>query len=207
MRFMSSIKIVQRIFPFTKLTFTVESNRELSIEHSSLLRSTREAIPLQIIDPSPIYHRSIPLGWVIATIVPLAGLVAAIIDGWITQGLGEQFGILFLAGIFLACLLNTIKLSRHTIHYRNINTATIIFSMFRDRPSQLSVDAFCKDLKAKIESFHTPSSFSQEEIAALYKRHLDYLVESNVLLAQEYDLILQRLNAKNTNQRVFELVR
>ena len=204
---MSPIKIVQRTFPFSKLTFTVESNRELSIEHSTLLRSTREAIPLQIIDPSPIYHRSIPLGWVIATTVPLAGLAGAIIDGWITQGLGEQFGILFLAGIFLACLLNTIKLSRNTIHYRNINTATIIFSMFRSRPSQLYVDDFCKDLKARIESFHTPAGVSHEEITALHKRHLDYLLESNVLLAQEYDIILQRLNEKNTNKRVFELVR
>ncbi len=79
--------------------------------------------------------------------------------------------------------------------------------MFRDRPSQLSVDDFCKDLKAKIESFYTPTSFNQEEIAALYKRHLDYLVESNVLLAQEYQIIIQRLDEKNTNQRVFELVR
>nr|WP_298146019.1 hypothetical protein [uncultured Pseudomonas sp.] len=204
---MSPIKIIQRTFPFSKLTFTVESNRELSIAHSTLLRSTREAIPLQIIDPSPIYHRSTPLGWVIATIVPLAGLIAAVIDGWITQGLGEKFGIVFLLGIFLACLINTMKLSRNTIHYRNVNTSAIIFSMFRSKPSQLAVDDFCKNLKARIESFSSPAGISREEMAELYKRHLDYLLESNVIHAQEYEIILQRLSEKSANKRVFELVR
>ena len=47
---MEPLQITQRSFPFTRLIFTVEGNRELVVEHNTFLRSTREAFPLHLID-------------------------------------------------------------------------------------------------------------------------------------------------------------
>lgn len=200
-------QLVQKSLPFTKLVFTIQGNRELVVEHSTLFRSTRQAFPLHLIDPSPIHHRSIPVGWVVFTLIPLLGLLGAIMDGWITKGPGEQFGILLLSGMFLACLYNTVKLSSNTLHYRNANTAAVLLSLFRGKPSSASVDAFVETLSRRIESFRTPVGANSEETVALYRRHLDYLLENEVLLRNEYDAIVQRLQEKATKKRVFELVR
>lgn len=203
---MESIHLIQRSFPLKKLHLSVESNRELVVEHSTLFRSIKQTFPLDLVDPSPIHYRSIPVRWVVTTTVFLVLAVSALIGGWANQGLGEQFGLLFLSGIFLACLCNTLKLSSNMLHYRNANTDTVLFSMFRRKPSRSEVDAFAEVLRERIESLRTPSGLSNEELIDLYKRHLDYLLENEILLQVEYDTILLRLQERASKMRVIELV-
>ena len=204
---MESLRITQRSFPFGRLTLPAEGNRELVVEHSTLLRSTRQAFPLHLVDPSPILHRNIPIGWVVFTAIPFLWLVAAGTDGWVTKGPGELFGVLFLAGIFLACLYNTIRLSSNTLHVRNANTAAVLVSMYRAKPTSSSVDTFVDALRRRIETFRTPTGASAEEVVELYRRHLDYLLENAVLLQTEYEVIIQRLREKVRKKNVVEIVR
>jgi hypothetical protein len=204
---MTNTNLEQRSFPFTKLRFTIEGNRELVVEHSTLFRSTRQALPLHLIDPSPIHHRSIPFGWVVITIVSLLLTVSAMYAGWKNQGPGELFGMLLLTGIFLACLYNTMRLSSNALHFRNANTAAVMLTIFRNSPSGSVVDAFVETLRERIETFRTPAGASNEEIIALYVKHLDYLLQNDVLHRSEYDAAMQRLHERASNRKVFELVR
>ena len=207
---MDKLHLEQGSFPFTKLRFTIDGARELVVEHNTLFRSTRQTFPLHLIDPSPIHHRSVPFGWVVITAIAflLAGVsVYAGYAGWRTQGPGELFGVLFLAGIALACLYNTVKLSSNTLHYRNENTAAVMFAMFRGRPSRSAVDDFIEALRKRIESFRTPAGLRPDEVVALYQKHLDYLLQNEVLLAGEYEAASCRLQERLNKKRVFELVR
>ncbi|MBS1161437.1 MAG: hypothetical protein H6R15_3856 [Proteobacteria bacterium] len=204
---MPNTNLEQRSFPFTKLRFTIEGNRELVVEHSTPFRSTRQALPLHLIDPSPIHHRSIPFGWVVITLVSLLLTVSALYAGWRGEGPGELFGVLLLTGIFLACLYNTIRLSSNALHFRNVNTAAVMLTLFRSKPSSAEVDAFVEKLRNQIQSFRTPASASTEEVVALYVKHLDYLLQNDVLHRSEYDAAMQRLNERASNRKVFELVR
>jgi|GEM_PF-2664360 len=204
---MESIHLIQRSLPFTKLQLSIESNRELIVEDSTLFRSSRQTFPLDLVDPSPIHYRSIPVRWVVTTIIFMLLAVSTLIVGWAKQGLAEQFGLLLLSGIFIACLYNTMKLSSNMLHYRNANTDTVLFSMFRRKPSQSEVDAFTDVLRQRIESFRTPAGLSNEDLIVLHKRHLDYLLENEILLQEEYDTILLRLQDLASRKKVIELVR
>lgn len=204
---MPNATLEQRSFPFTKLRFAIEGNRELVVEHSTAFRSTQQAIPLHLIDPSPIHHRSIPFGWVVITLVSLLFTVSALYAGWKDQGPGELFGVLLLTGMFLACLYNTISLSSNALHFRNANTAAVMLTLFRSKPSSAEVDAFVKTLRNQIQSFRTPAGATTEEVVALYVKHLDYLLQNDVLHRSEYDAAMQRLNERASDRKVLELVR
>lgn len=204
---MDNVHLEQRSFPFTKLRFSIDGTRELVVEHSTLFRSTRQTFPLHLIDPSPIHHRSVPFGWVVITVVAFLLAGSALYAGWKSQGPGELFGVLFLGGIFLACLYNTVKLSSNTLHYRNANTAVVMLALFRGRPSRPAVDAFVDALRKRIESFRTPAGAPPEEVVALYQKHLDYLLQNEVLSAGEHEAASVRLQDRLKKKRVFELVR
>jgi hypothetical protein len=202
-----STSLEQRAFPFNKLRFTIEGTRELVVEHSTLFRSTRQSFPLYLIDPSPIHHRSIPFGWVIATVIFLVLTISAIIGRSDNQEPGAIFVVLLMLGLFLACLYNTIKLSISTIHFRNANTAAIMLNLYRSKPTESVVDEFIETLRNRIESFRTPVGSTSDETIALFVKHLDYLFENDVLQQSEYDGAIQRLNQRTSGRKVFELVR
>lgn len=204
---MESVTLVQKSFPFTRLTLTLQGNRELLIEQHNLLRGTRHSFPVHQIVPSPIHHREIPAGWSILSATLLLGFVLTLFDGWFLGNAGQKFGGLFIGGIALACLYNTLKMSRNSVLFRHAQSGQILFSIFRAKPSASAVDQFCEVLQQRIESFRTPVSLSLEESRALYTRHLDYLLHEEVLTQQEYDGILQRLTEKGRGKNVFELVR
>ncbi|MCL2658239.1 MAG: hypothetical protein FWD62_12665 [Betaproteobacteria bacterium] len=164
---MDNINLEQRSFPFAKLRFIIDGNRELVVEHNTLFRSTRQTLPLHLIDPSPIYNRSIPFGWVVITFISFILTIAALSAGWKNQGAGELFGVFLLTGIFLACLYNTIRLSSNALHFRNVNTAVVMLSLFRSKPSSSAVDVFVEVLRKRIESFRTPIDASNEELNVL----------------------------------------
>lgn len=204
---MKDIELVQRSFPFTRLTLTVLGNQELVLEHRALLRSTRLSFPLGQIAPAPIHHRAIPLGWTLISAIALLALAAAVTAGWYSQGPGELFGLLFVGGIFAACLFNTFRLSSNLLHFKDAGTGAALFAIHRNKPSAEAVDAFVDMLLNRIESFRNPSGVGPEELAFLYKKHLDYLLDNEVLLPEEYDVILQRLEASISRRNVVELVR
>lgn len=204
---MKNIELLQRVFPFTKLKLTIRGNRELVLEHRALLRSTRLTFPLGQLVPAPVHHRSVPGRWILFTIVAFAIFMGAVLIGWASQGPGELFGILLLGGIFAACLVNTVKLSSNLLHYKDAGTGAILFAMYRTKPTTKQVDNFVNALQDRIESFRSPSGASPEELAVLYRKHLDYLVEAEVLLPEEYDQIVRRLEAGVLKKKVVELVR
>lgn len=204
---MKNIELLQRVLPFTKLKLTIHGNRELVLEHRALLRSTRLTFPLGQLAPAPVHHRSVPVRWILFTIATFALFMGAAFLGWATQGPGEIFGILLLGGIFSACLVNTVRLSSNLLHFKDAGTGAILFAMYRTKPTINQVDDFVNSLQSRIESFRSPSGASPEELAILYRKHLDYLVEAEVLLPQEYDQILKRLQAGNLKKKVVELVR
>jgi hypothetical protein len=65
--------------------------------------------------------------------------------------------------------------------------------MLRAKPSRSSVEAFATSLRRRIESFRTPAGACADEVVELYQRHLDYLLENEVLPQQEYERIRVRL--------------
>ena len=204
---MDKLQLHQRSLPFTTLRFAVEGNRELVVEHKTLFRSTRQAFPLHLVDPSPIHHRNVPFGWILATLFFLILSVAALYAGWNSSEPGAAISSAFLGILFLACLYNTFKLSTNTLHYKNVNTAAVMFSLFRGKPSRAEVDLFVAGLRARIESFRNPVGAAPEEVVALYQKHLDYLLQNEVLSQAEYNSASERLQERLKKKRVFELVR
>jgi hypothetical protein len=203
----NTTSLEQRTFPFNKLRFTIVGTRELVVEHSTLLRSTRQAFPLYLIDPSPIFHRNLPIGWVVITGIFLVLTFTFIFGTWGKEDPVAIFFVLIMLSLFLACLYNTIKLSRSTIHFRNANKSAIMLNLFRNKPTELIVDEFIETLHKRIESFRTPIGSTNEETVALFVKHLEYLLENDVLHQSEYDAAIQRLDVKSSGKKVFEIVR
>jgi hypothetical protein len=204
---LQTLQLIQRSLPFTKLVVTVSGNSELVVDHSGLFRSTRINFPLERIAPSPIHVRNISVQWSVVTVIAFLLCVGAVMGGWATQGAGELFGLLFMLGIFIACLLNTLQLSSNLYHFKDAVVGGILFTVYRSKPSTMAVDNFVDELRKRIESFRTPVGVTPQETVALFKRHLDYLLENDVLLSTEYDAIAKRLDESVSKKKIVELVR
>ena len=204
---MGSLEITQRKLPFTKLTISVNNRRELAIEHKAMFRSSSISYPLQQVAPSLIHFRSIPIPWVVTTAIFSLFLLGSVIDGWPTKGAGEVFGFLLMLGITAACLYNTIQLSQNVLHFKDASNGSVLFTIYRSKPSDAAVDSFLKELRTRIESFHTPHGANQEEAVSLYRRHLEYLLENGVLTKDEHGAVMKRLDERATKRKVVELVR
>jgi hypothetical protein len=204
---MTPLKLIQKTSLFSKFSVSINEKHEIAVEQVSLFRSVRASFSMDRVSPTPIHVRSIPIPWVITTAILMLLLSAAIIAGWTQQNTGEQFGIIFLAGIVLACTYNTIKLSQNALHFKDSITGDVLFTISREKPSEKIVDDFIASLEAKINSYRTPISATSAEAIAIYKKHLDFLLENSVISHEEYENIVGRLSERREKAKVFELVK
>lgn len=210
---MHDIPELKQRYSFTgSLRLSLQQGDTLLLETRELFRSAQQTYWLGEIDPIPIQHRRIAVGWAVGTVVMAAVLVSGIF-GSVAEGSllsadpGAIAFLLFMMLITLALFLNTLQLSSNTYTFRAAHSQALLFSIRRNKPSKAHVDAFIKVLRSRIESPRAPRGLSAEQLREHFTKVVDYLAENDFVSNEERTAIAARIVSKFREKRVAELVR
>ncbi|MES9853627.1 MAG: hypothetical protein ABW170_17560 [Candidatus Thiodiazotropha sp. L084R] len=198
------LKLEQKFFPFKKTILSITDDRELSVVSTSLSNTTSFSLPIDQLTPRPSEHRRFKL---VAVLIFTISLLVTIISGYIlnvTQdpdGLGQQAVVAMLIfGTFT--FVSLIKLQGAYVNlliFNDRRTMDAIFSISPKNPSKKEVEEFVNTLESRIKAIEYGSGFSNTEMTAIYMRHLDFLLNEEVLAQEEYRIIENRVKSKERN--------
>jgi hypothetical protein len=136
---------------------------------------------------------------VAAAFTSIACLVLSFCLGWygITyhqppdDGAYLFFSIIAFAGFFIAA----VKAYRSKINIVCFNShdGRRLFTIFGNKPSASDVERFCEALAKRIEQIRYNGDISSARMAVILKRHVEFLVEQNILDAAEAKTALDRI--------------
>ncbi|MEW8625314.1 MAG: hypothetical protein AB2551_06145 [Candidatus Thiodiazotropha sp.] len=197
-------KLEQKSFPFKKTTLSITDDRELSVVSTSLSNTTSFSLPIDQLTPRPSEHRRFKL---VAVSIFSISLLTTIVAGYIlnvtedADGLGQQALVAMLVfGTFT--FVSLIKLQGAYVNlliFNDRRTMDAIFSISPTNPSKKEVEEFINILESRIKAIEYGSDFSKTEMAAIYMRHLDFLLNEEVLTKEEYKIVENRVKNKDKN--------
>lgn len=204
------LKLEQKIFPFKKTTLSITEDRELFVVSASLSNTTSFSLPLEQLAPRPSEFRRFKL---VAVLIFTISLLVTIISWYILNvtedidGLGKQaLVVMLIFGTFT--FVSLIKLKGAYVNlliFNDRRTMDAIFSISPTNPSKKEVEEFVNALESRIKAIEYGSGFSNTEKTAIYIRHLEFLLNEEVLTNEEYKIIENRVKNKDKN-RVVSLV-
>jgi hypothetical protein len=197
------MQLTQRRTPFSKTTFAIAD--QLEIRQDSLFRSVDAHFGLDSISVKPLQVREFPVRWAVASAFFLTLAVFAVIDGWASRDMGSIFGLLLIAGCALACSYNTWQLHRNIFVFRDRHTNQTLFAMLRASPSASAVDAFVSRLNELANRPRPRAGSTKHEVAAFHTQVVEQLLENGVLLPEEYEAIVGRLQQQSSTATVVKL--
>jgi hypothetical protein len=198
------MQLTQRRSPFSKTTFSIAD--QLEIREESLFRTVDAQFGLDRVAAKPLQVREFPVRWAIASAFFTLLAVAALIDGWVSRDMGTKFGFLLVAGCAVACGYNTWQLHRNLFVFRDRHTNQTLFAMLRTSPSASAVDAFVRRLNELTNRPRPPAGSTRHEVAAFHAKAVNQLLEDGVLLPEEHQAIVSRLQQQSSTATVVKLV-
>lgn len=204
-----TLNFVQSL-PFGRtLRFEVEGNRDVHMHYKSLFKSQSQSFPLDLISSRPGINKSINLG------AGIAALVLLLIIGFCLIGYGqnpERFGqplmvltLLFLPPALVALWFFNASFTPALVFFR-ADDGDELFKIPQYPKDRAVLEKFAKALSDRIESIRYPGTLSHAEQVELYQKHLDFLLNENVLIQSEYDAALARLEKRRSSSNVFKLI-
>ena len=201
-----NITLEQKNLLFRRITVQLRSNRELRVSRKSLFRADKFTYPLEHLNPSPYFLKSISIKWIFLCLLMLLMTGAGGVFSW-QQADG---GLAVLAGAFgfisLICFVQIIRNSPNYLFFTSL-TGGNIFTISPHKPSQKDVDFFIEELSERAKSIRYPENISFREKAPIYRKHLDFLLHEGVLQPSEHKAALDRLVASLTKNTVIKIVR
>ncbi|MDB5966799.1 MAG: hypothetical protein JWQ72_3299 [Polaromonas sp.] len=199
----SPMQLTQRRRPLSKTTYHIAD--QLEIREESLFRTVDARIGLERVSVRPLQVREFPVRWAVASAFFWMLAVFALIDGWASRDMASIFGFLLVAGCALACSYNTWQLHRNLFVFRDRHTNQTLFVMLRASPSSSAVDAFVNRLNELADRPRPRAGSSKHEVAAFHKQVVQQLLEDGVLLPEEYEAVVHRLQQKSSTAHVVRL--
>lgn len=196
--------------PFSRtLRFEVEGNRDVHMHYKSLFKSQSQTFPLDLINPRPGLNKSINLA------AGIAALFLLLIIGFCLLGYAqnpERFSqpllvltILFLPPALVALWFFNASFTPSVVFFR-VDDGDEMFKIPQFPHNKVELEQFAKDLSERIESIRYPGNLSHAEQVELYQKHLDFLLNEQVLSQSEYDAALHRLETRRASGNVFKLI-
>ncbi|MES9941857.1 MAG: hypothetical protein ABW104_05750 [Candidatus Thiodiazotropha sp. 6PLUC2] len=189
---------------------SITEDRELFVVSASLSNTTSFSLSLEQLAPRPSEFRRFKL---VAVLIFTISLLVTIISWYILNvtddidGLGKQaLVVMLIFGTFT--FVSLIKLKGAYVNlliFNDRRTMDTIFSISPTNPSKKEVEEFVNALESRIKAIEYGSGFSNTEKTAIYIRHLEFLLNEEVLTNEEYKIIENRVKNKDKN-RVVSLV-
>ena len=199
-----TVELIQKQSIFKRIHLVLEGNKSLSIAESSLIRTTRFQYSLDQISPSPIQYRELALAWAVVSVLSwVFSLLIFVAD----DAASPWIGFLIFGSLALVCTYHTWQSSQNMIIFKNAYSGATVFVLRRPKSSSQSVDAFIETLINGIAAFRTPKEATLDERINYYQKILEYLLEENILHAEEFEMLQKRLSNVANKDNVIKIVR
>ncbi len=194
-----------------KIELTVDSE-VLQVKKSSIFSSESYKIPLERISKDPVLFRKITWSWLAAavfiallTIIPINNLI----QGELTIDQTKSAKAFIVMGIIVVALF-IIQCSRQSFHgliYRDAGSDATLFYIHPSRPNRQAVNNFIDKLSSLIEKKYFSDDVPFHQKVGTYKKHLQFLLDEQVLTDSEVSNAIQRLENKTKGSSVIGLVK
>lgn len=189
--------------------FEVEGNRDLHMHYKSLFKSQSQTFPLDIISPRPGLNKSINLGAGIAALV-LFLMIGFCFIGYIQNPIRFENPLIVVSSIFLPPALIGLwffnaSFTPFVVFFR-ADDGEELFKIRQQKKDVPAISAFAKGLSERIETIRYPTNLSLSEQMELYQKHLEFLLNEEVLTDEEYQVFLHRIQDRRSGSNVFKLV-
>lgn len=196
--------------PFGRtLRFEVEGNRDVHMYYKSLFKTQSQSFPLDLISARPGLNKNINLAAGIAALLLLL-MIGFCLLGY-TQN-PERFSqplvvltILFLPPALAALWFFNASFTPYVVFFR-ADDGDELFKIPQFPKDKVALDKFAKALSERIEAIRYPGNLTHAEQLELYQKHLDFLLNEQVLSQAEYDAALARLQQRQGGSNVFKLI-
>ena len=204
------LKIVQSLGFFRgRSTFTVDRYDSLNLSIHSLTRKSEYKFPLDQIDHRYEKHKEFSFKALAALVFFTFLAIYFLWSGWVEhRQLSDVAGVqLFFGFIFVLCAIvagDKVLKSNVNIVGFNDHSGRRIFNINGVKPSPQEVQGFCDALAKKISSIRYDGEISTSRMKEIYLKHLEFLLEHEVILESEFSDVLKRLNE---NKKIVRMVK
>lgn len=204
------MKIVQSLGLFRgRSTFSVDEYDSLNLSIDSLAKKSEYKFPLDQIDHRYEKHKEFSFKALAALVFFTLLALYFLWSGWVEhQQLSDLAGIqLFFGFICVLCAIvagDKVLKSNVNIVGFNDHNGRRIFNINGVKPSPQEVQGFCDALAKKISSIRYDGEISTSRMKEIYLKHLEFLLEHEVILESEFSVVVKRLNE---NKKVVRMVR
>jgi hypothetical protein len=154
-----TVTLQQKRFLLGSTLFEI-TERSIRVTASSLTRQSSYEVPLQVIDPVPAFHRSLPLQWLVFAVifggVSLFAVFGLIHDRWVPDKSGMVGSALIFLVASLGCLFVFHKKKTDSVIFRALGTGSPVLFVDRKIPTQIHVDEFIAIIKERIAVVRRP---------------------------------------------------
>jgi len=182
-----------------KLDISLGNDDVLVINHKKYLNVNESKHLLDHIDPRYELYKQFSLP---AAIASGMFFIAAILLWWygkIHSQPPEDVGYLFISIVcFVAFIISGVKAikSRVNVICFNAPDGRRLFSIFGNKPSIEEVKKFSDDLVKRIERIRYNAEISNERMADILEKHVEFLCEQGVLSLSEKKVAIDRIQNK-----------
>ena len=197
------MKIVQSLGLFKgKTEISVDRYDSLNISVSSFTRKSEYKVPLDHIDHRYEKHKQFSFKALSALVSFSLAAIYLLWTGWAQhRQLSNDAGVeLFFGFICILCAIvagDYVRKSNVNIVGFNDHNGMRLFNLNGAKPTKEEVQQFCDSLVKKITSIRYDGEISSAKMKELYLKHLEFLLEHEVLLESEFSTAVKRLNESN----------
>lgn len=193
-----------------EIELRIIENKRLVYSQKSLLRKQQYSINLDVLDPNPIAYRNVPsrpIGFGgVSGAMALLSLVGALTAKPSPELVGVYGSAIFFGVISAFCFFYAYRDYRDVYIFKNRNNGENILIVARESPSASDVDNFIRQLDKRVNSIRYDENTPYEVKADVYKKHLEFLRQENVLSEEMYSHCVTRVDEKLKKAAVIKLV-
>lgn len=176
---------------------------DLVITERSFFNSQVTRIPLQAIDPTPSYSKSVQIKWLIAALA-----VATLVGIFLYQGLVMDYPAQVPAALFLVpflaafvCKFFAQRIDNAVFDYYEGNGKSY-FRMRRDQPTPQEFAGFVQKMADEGKKIRYRDDIPDDKRLEIVHRHLEYLHSIELLTDKELEALSSRARKKYLQAKV-----
>lgn len=207
---MFKLELKQTSFPFKTTTVKLNQERDLEVNYKTFSRTNSLNLSLSSITPRPSEFKSV--NYLVLSMFALCVAVSLWASYILyTAGPSEEAGkdasiaAFFSVGLSLYLATKLKGAYSHLLVYYDANTREAVFTISPTKPSKEVVQTFVDELESQAKAIAYPEGLSQADKTHIYVRHLDFLLQEEVLDANSYQMCLERIKHMQKS-RVVSLV-
>lgn len=203
------MELIQKIGIFKgKIRITIDNDDTLTLRQDKLFNKIESRILLDNISPQFDFYKSFSIR---AFSISIISLLAAIVLIAASESDIEHANTAtqdpfwaFASGLAMVSFFFGVNAYQSRINAVSINNnnGQRLFLIHGNRPSEFEVRKFCEELKSRIERIRYNGEISEERMAAILERHVEFLHEHQVLSVEDKDQAISRIKVRRKSNIV-----